>query len=81
MRKISEGTSEFQSEIEEVNILVKELKRKYNEEYLREEVSHMNSPINTQEFIEFFCKKKKAQNILLVVAIWASTSCVLQTNI
>ena len=34
MRKISEGTSEFQSEIEEVNIFVKELK-KYNEKITR----------------------------------------------
>ena len=60
MIKISEGTSEFHSEIEEVNIFVKELKIKYDKENLKEEVSRINSLITTPEFIKFFCKKRES---------------------
>ena len=70
MKKISKGTSEYRSDIEEVNKWVSEIKKAYDPVKLKQEVEEINSPISTGGKLLNSFKKGRAQSHPLVGTMW-----------
>ena len=59
-RKVLRGALEWRHPLPEVNKFIRNLRRNFNEETLKEEMEKINAPVTAAEFRYYFSKKKES---------------------